>query len=124
MTRYRLRRTGAVDVEFDGELLANQTSHREGATRWMEVRIYRTTTGKYVVEEAGTKERDDDDGRSVVTVVTDPFEIRAALTKRGTAKDPARAGQEVEYLTNVALNALEEAGEKDPAIDAATVETI
>lgn len=120
---FRLRRIGAVDLSFDGTLLGEATTRQRGDSRWLDLRIYRTSTGRYVIEEAGAT-TDDPRPRAAVTVVDGPTGVRRALTKQGEPRDPARAGETVEYLTNVALDALDEAADRDPAIAEVIVDTI
>ena len=40
-------------VTFDGELLAEVTSERPNAPRWMELRLYKTESGTYLLEKVG-----------------------------------------------------------------------
>lgn len=40
-------------VEFQGELLASTSTETPEATRWIELEIYRTTTGRYVIHRVG-----------------------------------------------------------------------
>lgn len=40
-------------LQFEGELLAQASSHREGVDRWVELALYRTDKGTYVVSRTG-----------------------------------------------------------------------
>lgn len=46
-------RDGERILEFDGDLLAESTSHRRGQTRWIEFKLYRTKAGSYVLSRIG-----------------------------------------------------------------------
>lgn len=46
-------RNGPKLYSFDGALLGHVTSQRDGAARWTEQTIYRTTAGSYVLEKVG-----------------------------------------------------------------------
>lgn len=54
MPDYQLRREGERYLVFSGDLLADtsdQCRHGQEQDAWTEMRVYRTTTGTYVVEE-------------------------------------------------------------------------
>ena len=126
MTAYRLTRAGDVDLEFTGECLAD-TSSRERADqpRWSEVRIYRTDSGKYVTEMIGRSIVPGEIDRINVQVVDQPDGIRAALARKGDnryTKVPGNPNRP--YLTELAIEAMEAAGERDEAIKATLVERI
>jgi hypothetical protein len=40
-------------IQFEGELLAQASSHRVGADRWVDLALYRTNAGSYVVSRIG-----------------------------------------------------------------------
>lgn len=44
---------GSRALQFDGRLIANSTSWRRGADRWVEFNLYRTDSGKYVINRIG-----------------------------------------------------------------------
>lgn len=46
-------RDGDRILEFDGDLLAESTSHRRGQTRWIEFKLYRTRAGSYILSRIG-----------------------------------------------------------------------
>jgi|AACY02.16.fsa_nt_gi hypothetical protein len=51
MKKYTVIRTGEMPLQFEGELLWEETSkERPEDSRWHELRLYRTENGKYVVE--------------------------------------------------------------------------
>ena len=46
-------RDGSRILQFEGSLLANSTSWREGSYRWVEFRLYKTQSGNYVLSRVG-----------------------------------------------------------------------
>lgn len=123
MTTYVLTRSGDVDLEFDGDLLADESSRGEGVNdnpmrsanpmRWAEVRIYKLASGKgWVTEYVGKSAYPGEVDRSRVTVCTTPEEVREAL-KTGRP-----------YLTNIAVDALSDAADADPRLRPVTRERI
>lgn len=46
-------RDGERILEFDGDLLAESTSHRHKQTRWIEFKLYRTKAGSYILSRIG-----------------------------------------------------------------------
>lgn len=44
---------GSRFLQFEGELLAESTSWNPGSTRWVEFKLYRTTSGSYVLARKG-----------------------------------------------------------------------
>lgn len=119
MTEYRLPRAGDVDLIFTGECLADVDSKEPHSTRWSEVRIYRTDSHKYVTETVGRSNLTRADGSPeddffTVRVVDRADQVKVALKRR----------DEIEYLTNLALEALEIAAESDPDIARSMVERI
>lgn len=111
MAHFRLQRTGNVDLVFDGELLAEQSTREDGAQRWAELRIWRTDTGKYVTQRLGRSIVPGEVDKIVTRIVNDPANIAEALMSRqGDAT----------FLSNFALDALAEAARKDPALDQTT----
>lgn len=46
-------RDGERILQFDGDLLAESTSHRRGQTRWIEFKLYRTKAGSYILSRVG-----------------------------------------------------------------------
>jgi EXLDI family protein len=112
---YRLERRGGFPVEFNGDLLADETSRQPGQPRWTEIRIYRTDTGRYVVESVGKSAYKHEKDWPVVTVCDDPGDVKRALQRDGN-RGP--------YLTNLAILALGNAGSRDPALGATLVDRI
>jgi hypothetical protein len=44
---------GARTLQFNGLQLGKSSSHRRGATRWIEFELYRTESGSYVLSRVG-----------------------------------------------------------------------
>lgn len=125
MKPYRLQRAGAVDLAFEGECLADLSSRESGRPRWTEIRIYRTSTGKYVTEVVGRSSVPSEVDRLNVRVVDTADGIAEALARKGNDRhtivpgDPNRS-----YLTELAIEAIEKAAESDEAIKATLVEEV
>lgn len=117
MTTYRLERVSAVDLSFDGELLAEATSDT-GGDRWQEVRIYRTVSGQWVVERTGCSRVDGEVPRPRAQVCTSVEAVRRAVHFRQPG-DPNR-----EYITDVCYEALSAAALVDTRLDEALVEHV
>lgn len=116
--QYRLRRPGDVDLVFDGVLLADATSRDStDQPRWAEVRIYRSNKGRYITETVGRSALEDEDDRVTIRVVDAADQLRDALKRKDS-----RAG--TEWLTNLAVEALEAAGAQDEAIAATLSEEV
>jgi hypothetical protein len=108
MSTFHLARSGDVDVEFDGDLLADESSRTGDQPRWTQVRIYRTASQKFVTEVIGKSAIPGETDRPTVIVHNDTDTIRAALMR------PRKDGPP--YLTDTAFNALYSAGQKDHRI--------
>jgi hypothetical protein len=113
MTHFRIERTGSLDLEFEGMLLADISSREEASPRWTEIRIYRTSRGSYVTEMIGATTVPGERERRDVKVLNDPTEIPEALKRQPRG-----------YLTILALEALDLAAEKDPALRPVATERI
>jgi hypothetical protein len=120
---YRLQRPGAVDLEFNGELLADESTQgdtRGGRqvdhSRWSEVRIYRLDSGEgWVTELIGKSARQGEVDRPRVTVCKTPEEVRTSLQRKPGVLD---------YLINAAVDAMAEAAEKDPRLQVIITERL
>lgn len=120
MTEYTVPRHHDVALVFTGELLADQTSRGPGDTRWLETRVYRTDTGKYVTEMVGCTTVHGESDKRTVQVHTDPATVRSGFLRIRTS---GRFKGET-YLTQQAEDTIREAAEKEPALGAALVERI
>lgn len=115
MQTFQVRRHGKPDAIFTGELLAETTSKNdeENKKQWTEVRIYRIETGKYITEIVGRSLIQGHRDRITFNVVENAADVKDALRINGR-----------EYITDLALEALEDAAEKDPALRVNLVEAI
>lgn len=107
MEHFRLRRHGQPDLEFDGDILADVSSKDDepDKIRWTEIRIYRSKSGKYIAEVVGKSRQEDERDRMKVTVLNDPAQFGQVLMVAGH-----------NYLTDLALEAIEQACEADTNI--------
>jgi hypothetical protein len=105
---FRLRRPGDFDLAFDGELRADESSHEPTRTRWTEIRIYHTRSGKYVLECVGRTTVPGERDRVAVQVCDRAADVPEALRR------PTSNGSR--YLTTVAFRALERASTFEPAL--------
>jgi hypothetical protein len=116
MATYRLARSNNVDLVFDGELLVRASSREDpDQLRWTEIAIVRTDTGLYVTQVVGETVVPGETARSTVLVHETPEGVRGALQRRTRGHT---------FMSNVALDALEEATARDPAFMPALVERI
>lgn len=112
---YRLHRHNDVDLVFDGDLLAEVSSHVPGMSRWSEVRIYSTSNGQWVTEVVGRTTHVGEVDRSHVAVHQDVNKVRFGLMRTDKGK---------RYLTDMGYQALEEAAQADPHLAPALTERI
>lgn len=116
MTEFRLQRPTQADLVFEGELLAEESSRdSDDQPRWSEVLIYRTKSGKYVVQHIGKSIVPGEVDKSKVFVCETPLDVRTALQR---SKDGRT------FLTNMALDAIDTASEKYPELIEAKEERI
>ena len=93
MAKFTLTRDGGKDIQLEGELIGEATSHHyQGSrnTRWQEIDIYRTAAGKLIVQRTHKTcwegERDAFD----VEVCPSLDEVMAFLTVDGELSDLAK----------------------------------
>jgi hypothetical protein len=92
--RFMLEDAGGRRVVFDGEQLARATSKRPGKDRWIELDLFKTNLGVYVLLGVGkTTIKDENEWRWTYSS-KDPMSILTKLHRQD------RAGGT--YLTNVA----------------------
>ena len=105
MPAYRLRRDGQQYLVFSGELLADASDrlrHGQEYDAWTEMRVYRTTTATYVVEEvARTLWQKGEGVRYRVEMYTTPQEVYAALG--GAEADAGLGDLEKDLLAQLAM---------------------
>lgn len=115
-TTFSVKRNGNVDLVFDGVCLVDLTSRTtDDQEYWTEIRIYHTTTDKWVAEMVGRSALGEK-SRINVTVLDDPYGLRDALKRKPAGEEP--------YLTSFSLAALKKAATVDPAVNAALGERI
>lgn len=115
MTEFRLSRHDDVDLVFEGKLLSEVSSHRDGMAHWSEIRVYRTDSGQWVTEVVGRTTKPGEVDRSTVVAHKQPEHVRTALMRN---RDGAR------FLTNMGRKALFDAAQTDPALEPALTERI
>jgi hypothetical protein len=52
-SQYVLRRDGAPPLRFLGRLITESTSRRNDSTRWTDVSVYRSQSGKWILQTIG-----------------------------------------------------------------------
>lgn len=147
-------RDGSRTLQFEGELLAESTSKRAGSHRWVEFQLYRTQSGSYVLSRVGVSSLYHDstcalvnryglksgtpgsDGIPCEMCMPDPLSQVYVERPRYWAQvsDSAEAVIDalyrhddggVRYMTLVAQRLVNEAGQKDRALnDAYRVEYV
>lgn len=71
--KIRLQRTNEPDLEFEGEELARSTSRRDhDQPRWTELVVYKSDTGKWVLNVLGRSAIPGETDRSNVAIETHP----------------------------------------------------
>lgn len=108
---------GEREIRFRGVLLGESSSHQSGKTRWIELSIYRTTGGNYIV--AGV-------GRSTVPGETTRCWAHVCESAQGALESLYMYdGDQVRYLTRTAKEAITTAMADDAALrEAYLVETV
>lgn len=108
---------GPQEIRFTGEQLAHASSYTPAKPRWIELTLYRTRAGTYVLQGVGQTTLDGEVTRVFAHVSDEPRGIIESLTM--VDSDGAH------YLTKVAKTLLTEASEVDPAVrEAYMVRTI
>lgn len=110
-------RDGDREIRFTGILLGESSSEQAGKSRWMELKIYRTSGGKYIVTGVG---------RSTLKGEVDRHWTHVSESPQGALESLyLYDGDEVRYLTRVAKDAVSQAIIKDEALrNAYMVETV
>lgn len=99
MERFTLRRNGARDVTFTGDLLASvndRIKYGQDQTRWNELQLYRTEAGSYVLNRINRTLWQGEHDEFSVDVFNEPEEITEFLEEDG-------------YLPNIAKDLLDAA---------------
>lgn len=120
MHEVTLERHADVPLTFTGELIADVSSEDDGNDRWEEIRVWRTTSDRtpWVIQRVGKSRHPEEVDLVHVFRATDVLNVRQRL-KRQDTRDKQRW-----FLTDLALDALEEAAENDPRLQSLLVETI
>lgn len=106
--KHTLKTNGNEDLVFQGELLGGATARPSGCqerTRWMEIDIYRTDKGSYVVAISNQTLWQ---GEDKVFLCEKPEEVKAALGIDNQGME--------ENMLKAAKKALEEASAKDEGL--------
>lgn len=120
MSTFRLPRHSDVDLEFEGELLAEASTRRPDKVRWQDVLLYRTESGRWIVQRIGRSSVPRETDLSDVTVCDSPEQVRLALSD--TERDDH--GGQRRYLTWTAEKALRAAAAADPGLGEALIERV
>lgn len=118
MQTFQVPRADNVDLVFDGVLLAEINSHDGRRPRWTELRIYRTTDGRYVTERIGRTSVEGEHDRVFTNVYENPADIRQGFLR------PRPGQRDVWYMNDLAIECIELAAEQDQAVSAALVEPL
>lgn len=114
----RLRKTGGTDVEFEGDELARVSSRKsEDQTRWTELALYRTKSGRYVVQNIGRSVVAGELDRSGFEVFDSPRLLPTFLSQ--TSKETGSF-----YLSNLAKDLIEKVEKLYPEFQGVLVEKI
>ena len=98
----------ARTLEFEGVLIGESSSAESGKSHWIEIRVFKTSTGRYVIAYIGKTERPDEvDRPTAVVSETAQGAIEALYLQDGSG---------IRYLTKVARRALTAAAEVDDEI--------
>lgn len=115
MTEFRINRDNNAVLTFEGVVLATTSSRRAGQNRWTELTLYKTDSGKYVIESIGKSDLDGETDRTTAKIADSPAGVRKSLL---------RFGREGAYLTYQAQDLLTAAVRVDPALQSALEERI
>jgi hypothetical protein len=113
---YRLSRVDQLDLEFDGEIIAEHATEPSNG-RWQELRVYRTSTDRWVVERVGCSTRPGEVALPRAYVCETPDDVRLALTFR------SRTTRQ-QYVTSAGVELLHRAAEADPRLEEALAERV
>lgn len=115
-TNFTVERHADVPLEFAGTILADLTTREdESQTHWTELRLFKTDSGKYVVESVGCTTVPGQHPLIKVDVCDDARAVRFALTRHDKGR---------KYMTDLALEAIDVAAQIEPALKDALTERI
>jgi len=107
MKNFQVRDSERV-IKFDGVLLANVSSHTSGKQRWIELAMYKTHAGTYVLYGVGRTRMPDEVDRHWVQLADEPEGIIDRLTLHNDLG--------AKYIPHTSRSLLIDAGEQDDAI--------
>ena len=116
---FTVTRDGKKDLSFTGVLIGSGSDHEHQGpqnTRWSEIDMYRTDSGKYVVAQVYRTQWQGEEGSRRAEVVGSPAEVLELLEWED---DEGSSG-----LSNLAKEALEAAAENDSAFEGITLEEV
>lgn len=87
MEEYTLDSDNNPDVVFTGELMASTNSKTTDSTRWMELKVYLTEGGTYIVQRTGITLWDSESDIHQVTICRSEESLRAELGYTDLAKE-------------------------------------
>lgn len=102
--RHIVPQTGQEALEFDGQLLARESSERLYKKYWTELAVYVTAAGTYVVEVVGGARNPDDITFRIGHVCATPADVFKVLRSRN---------KDEEGPSQLAIKVLEKAAETD-----------
>ena len=116
---FTVTRDGKKDLTFTGVLIGSGSDHEPQGpnnSRWSEIDIYRTDSGKYVVAQVYRTRWQREEGSRRAEVVGSPAEVLELLSWED---EEGNSG-----LSNLAKEALEAAAENDSAFEGITLEAV
>jgi len=120
---HRIHRPNHVDLLFTGTLLSEVSSEFDapprGETtrmRWQTVRLFRSVTGRYIIEEIGHSKFPHEKPFVKVCDLDTPADVRKFFVRVNKHQQS--------YLTDLAVQILEEAAENDPDMVSALTESV
>lgn len=107
MKEYEVRDADRV-IKFNGRELASVTSWTDGKKRWIELDLYITEAGTYVLHGCGRSERDGEVDRHWVQIADDPEGVIDRLTLMNEIG--------ARYIPHTSMKLLDRAGKRDEKI--------
>ena len=119
-TRFTIRRDGDKDLTFNGLRLGSGSDHESNGSqdsRWSEIDIYRTDSGKYVVAQVYRTQWQGESESHHAEVCESAAEVLGLLELEEDEEGPGG-------ISNMAKEALEAAAENDSAFAGLTTEAV
>lgn len=105
-----LPRDGQRPLSIEGDCIGRSSSHRPGKLRWIEVAIFRTDAGQYVVAGVGRSSVYGEADRRWAYIEDTPADVIRRLERYEKGDESTR------YLTRTASSALAQAADVDEGI--------